>query len=254
MKIQKNILSLVLFISFVIFCSFYMSCLTEPLPASVQRATPIEIQTDYSFPLQGSANNVNITADFIPVGIIFVESEEVIDGLGNHKGKKITYEMFMREASILQAHEVININIDLNIKREKQNIQNRSVVVTTYSYTGTGLAIRYANASLKSTANSTEDLPESMIVREESGNSNAFKQFSSDAPASERRFTVSSINGNVSRDNGQNQWLTVRAGSIFSGDTNIRLGSTNSSVVFVERDKRFTIYGPRTGKIADLIE
>jgi len=100
-------------------------------------------KNDYSYPQSGVTNNVNIAAkDFKTLGVIFVNSVEVIDSQGNHTGSKITYEMFMREAVKLGADDVINMKIDVNIKTDKETTKT----ITTYSYTGTGLAIKYTDA------------------------------------------------------------------------------------------------------------
>jgi len=152
---------------FSLFSFFGFGCVIIPEPVQSTVALPAVIlveETSFSFPLPSNSNSVNISTDFMPVGIIFLTSEEVIDGLGNHSGSKITYEMFMREASKLQAHNVINLNIDVEIKAERKIIQNRQVIVTTYSYTGTGLAIRYTNSKLETITNSIDDLPDTMIV------------------------------------------------------------------------------------------
>ena len=132
-----------------------IGCVTQPAgdegmesPSPKPIIMPFIPQVDYSYPLGGSAYNVNIASkDFTPVGIIFLKSEETVDSRGNHTGSKITYEMFMREAERLGAHAVININIDVNYTQEKQQtFPSRMITITKYSYTGTGLAIRYTNA------------------------------------------------------------------------------------------------------------
>jgi len=106
-------------------------------------------RVDYSYPHDGITNNVSIAAkDFRSVGIVFVTSQEVIDSFGSHTGSKITYEMFMREAARLQADDVINIKIDINRKVEVQSVSGITRSITTYNYTGTGLAIRYTDAIL----------------------------------------------------------------------------------------------------------
>jgi len=104
-------------------------------------------QRNHSYPLTGNTNDVNIaTKDFSSVGIVFVRAVEVIDNQGNHTGSKITYRMFMEEAQKLQADDVINIKIDVNVRTEKQNIGVETRIVNTYTYSGTGLAIKYTGA------------------------------------------------------------------------------------------------------------
>lgn len=111
--------------------------------------TPESAKIDYSYPSEGVTNNVSIAGkDFESIGIIFVNSVEIIDTEGNHTGSKITYSMLMREAERLGADDVINIKIDVNKKEEKVKSASSGfeVFVTTYSYTGTGLAIKYTEA------------------------------------------------------------------------------------------------------------
>jgi len=138
------------------------TCSTSP-----NTATPQDVNNSY--PLMG-ANNVSITGkDFISVGIVFVNSVEVIDNQGGHTGSKITYEMFMREALKLEADDVINIKIDVNRKIDRQTItsstNNRSQpvtkIITTYTYTGIGLAIKYTEA-VENSSNISRDLSNAM--------------------------------------------------------------------------------------------
>ena len=150
-------------IGYILFSILFASCYSMP-SQSPHINDHIEIQTDISVPLQVSANKITINTDFVPVGIVFVTSTEVKDDLGNHTGSKITHEMFMREASKIQAHDIINIYIDVNIKRERKNIQNRSFMVTTYTYSGTGLAIKYSNTTLKIDTNRITDLNEIIVL------------------------------------------------------------------------------------------
>ena len=126
---------------------FGSTCSSSPAATASQ-------EVDNSYPLVGT-NNVSIAGkDFITVGIVFVNSAEVSDNLGNHTGSKITYEMFMREALKLEADDVINIKIDVNRKIDRETIKSSTdpkakpitKIITTYTYTGTGLAIKYTDA------------------------------------------------------------------------------------------------------------
>ena len=104
---------------------------------------PSASTNDYSYPDVGTRNDVS-AATFTPVGLVFVESIEIIDHRGNRSGSKITHEMFMREAANLKADDVINIRIDTHIKRETKE----KLTTTTISYTGIGLAIKYIDAMI----------------------------------------------------------------------------------------------------------
>ena len=104
---------------------------------------------DTTYPVSGSTNNAVLAVkDYQTVGIIFVESTEVIDGNGNHTGSKITYQMFMKEAQRLNADDVINIKIDINEVRDLIPSSDGvgTVQRVTYNYKGTALAIRYTGA------------------------------------------------------------------------------------------------------------
>ncbi|MCL2412199.1 MAG: hypothetical protein FWC97_11215 [Treponema sp.] len=118
---------------------------------------------NHSHPSGGIMNNVSELPlkDFEPIGIVFVEATEIIDSRRNHTGSKITHEMFMREAARLGAHDVINIRIDVNRRVERQGIW---LIVRTYTYTGTGLAIRFTDAIILSEEINARTIPPSSIV------------------------------------------------------------------------------------------
>lgn len=140
---MKKLISVMVFL---VIC--LISCETYPKYPTV----------NYSYPRDGVSNNADIvTKDFISLGVIFVNSVEIIDGDGNHTGSKITYEMLMREAVKLGADDVINIKIDVNQKEERQVSSNDDTVITvvTYSYTATGLAIKYTDAVVSGTGGGT---------------------------------------------------------------------------------------------------
>ena len=135
MKKRKKVIRHFVAVTVFVFCFMFGSCATARI--------------DHSYSLSGITQNINNLPlkDFVPVGIVFVNSTEVIDSLGNHTGSKITYEMFMREAARLQAHDVINIRIDVTRRVEQgQRVGGNVATVTTYIYTGTALAIRYTDA------------------------------------------------------------------------------------------------------------
>ena len=103
----------------------------------------------YAYPIEGNMINATIIPkDYEPRGIIFIESHEYISKYG-YRGSKITYDMIMREADKLDAHDVINIRIDVstNILRDRRYINGgyKNVRETQNKYTAVGLAIRYIN-------------------------------------------------------------------------------------------------------------
>jgi len=82
-----------------------------------------------------SANAQLAVKDYEARGIIFVNSQEIIDRLGGASGSKITYEMFMKEAVRLGADDAINLRVDV-----KRTVSADKTVI---DYTGTALAIKY---------------------------------------------------------------------------------------------------------------
>jgi len=146
---KKNLMKRVVIFLMVMYTMFTLSC------------TTISDIEDYSAPKLGITNNVNIaTKDFVTVGIIFVNSVEEIDDRGSHTGSKITHEMFMREAVKMNADDVINIKIDVNIKKEQKPDMFDLINNTIYSYTGTGLAIKYTGAVVNNNNNVVTELTE----------------------------------------------------------------------------------------------
>jgi len=261
MKLHKNFLHFINFLFFVGLPILCLGCISEPvLP---QRISSIDLETNITFPLQGSVNRVSISTEFLPVGIIFVTSTEVVDQLGNQSGSKITYEMFMREAEKIQAHEIININVDLNVKREKQIIQNRSVIVTTYTYTGTGLAIKYANASLEMAINSRDDLPNTMLIPNNFGNvinimeinnlDSSNNNIANNPISDNTRLTVINMTGTIWRSANRNASTRIKIGDVIIAGTKINMNST-ALVIFSDGINEFTITGRQSGKISNLIK
>ena len=121
------------------FSCMVVSCVTLGPPPEV----------NYALPRSGSVNNAVLAVkDYTPMGIIFVNSSEIVDIYGNRTGSQITYEMLMREAEKLEADDVINIRIDLNrVNHYERNANGVPIVTrTTYNYTATALAIKYTDA------------------------------------------------------------------------------------------------------------
>ena len=131
---------------------------------------------NYTYPHDGKANNANIVVkDYEPLGIIFVKSTEVVDGGGNHTGSKITYEMLMKEAQKLDAHDVINIRIDVNqIEEIVKDKNGYDVTRTTYNYTASALAIKYTTA-IQAEAKSSQDIGSTMLITKPEAKSSSSK-------------------------------------------------------------------------------
>jgi len=70
------------------------------------------------------------------------------------------------------------------------------------------------------------------------------------APRAES-YTVASITGRASRQDGSNGYVIIRAGEILPEDTVVRIDS--GSLVLTKDGKTFTLPSGRMGKIADLI-
>ena len=154
---------------------------TIPLILLASCNTIPDNNVNYSHSLNGTTNNVNIvTKDFESVGIVFVKSVETIDSLGNHTGSKITYEMFMREAAKMEADDVVNIRIDISQKKEKvvSPLDGSESLLTTYSYTGTALAIKYKTAVLKTEAgiNEKKDLSSTLVLPKDASGKEPFSR------------------------------------------------------------------------------
>jgi len=255
---KNKVLNLIRIMFFSLFFILGISCVSKPVKTIARSLPSIDTEINITLPLLGSARNVNITTDFVPIGIVFVNSTEVIDGLGNNTGSKITYEMFMREASRLQAHDVINISIDVNIKKERKIVLDRSVIVTTYSYTGSGLAIRYANAKLENKTNSIYDLPDNMIIQNNNNIVN-YEQIISEVPVSQSviaiddNLTVLSVNGSVWQRSERSRFTRVNVNDIIIANTIINI-NRNSSIILNDGITSYTLIGPQNGRIVDLIK
>jgi hypothetical protein len=151
MENRKRALHFISVTAFVIFIVLGLACATAPRASNATQEDNAEI-IDFTYPLEGITNSVKIAGkDFTPVGIVFLNSEEKIDSrLSAHTGSKITYEMFMREAARLGADDVINIKIDVRQERATVAVgegeSRKKTTITTFMYTGTGLAIKYTDA------------------------------------------------------------------------------------------------------------
>jgi uncharacterized protein YbjQ (UPF0145 family) len=162
MENRKRAMHFISGTAFVILIVLGLAC--SSVPRSAASAVPAEDKADvidFTYPLGGVTNSVKIAGkDFAPVGIVFVNSEEKIDSSTSsaHTGSKITYEMFMREAARLGADDVINIKIDVKQVRVTEGTGYSRKTITTFMYTGTGLAIKYTDAIVINEAISTQDL------------------------------------------------------------------------------------------------
>ena len=146
---MKKFLSIMILVTIV-----FMSCTTTTK------------NVNYSYPHDGYSNNASLAVkDYEPIGIIFLKSNEVVDGNGNHTGSKITYEMLMIEAAKLGADDVINIKIDVNQAEEKFSSNRIIITKTTYNYTATALAIKYTTAIAIESSSNKQQISNSMLIQ-----------------------------------------------------------------------------------------
>lgn len=102
---------------------------------------------------QGWSNYTDISAkDFNSLGIIFVESEitETIGVFGfthDTTGSSVTYKALMEEAQKLGADDVINVRIDQQRLGKKTIFTKIFGGTITTKYMGTGLAVKYKDAT-----------------------------------------------------------------------------------------------------------
>jgi len=146
------------FLGFVILLVFIFSSCTTNHPT-----------INYKYPHEGYYNNAALAVkDYEPVGIIIVKSSEIIDEEGYHTGSKITSEMLMLEAKKLDANDVINIKIDINIVEDFVEGRNGfEIHRTTYNYTATALAIKYTKAvTTGNTSNNYQNIGNKILSSE----------------------------------------------------------------------------------------
>jgi len=104
---------------------------------------------DYNYNTTGVSDNVTVVAkDFIPLGIVTVQTSEVhwCRPFGFKRGifgSKVTYSDLIQEAAKLEADDVINVRVDSVAEFRKGAFDWLTGWKKTYSYTGTGLAIKY---------------------------------------------------------------------------------------------------------------
>jgi len=88
--------------------------------------------------------------DFDPVGVVRVTSKEVfrVEPFGLKKsstGSKVTYDMLIAEAVKLDAHDIINVRIDVANKSSSSPFDFFTGSTKEIEYIGTALAIKYKN-------------------------------------------------------------------------------------------------------------
>ena len=88
--------------------------------------------------------------DFDPVGVVRVTSKEVfrVEPFGFKKsstGSKVTYDMLIAEAVKLDAHDIINVRIDVANKSSSSPFDFFTGSTKEIEYIGTALAIKYKN-------------------------------------------------------------------------------------------------------------
>ena len=91
-----------------------------------------------------------VVKDFTSLGIITVRATEIHQSgpFGFKKsvqGSKITFSDLMQEAAKLEADDIINVRIDMNVNYTQSIFDFFTGWTRTFSYTGTALAIKYTN-------------------------------------------------------------------------------------------------------------
>ena len=89
--------------------------------------------------------------DFESLGIITLETKEVVSVsplalYTEHTGSRVTYGALFAEAAKLKADDIINVRIDVKTEERTTVFDWLIGSTTTYTYTGTALAIKYTNA------------------------------------------------------------------------------------------------------------
>ena len=108
--------------------------------------------------------------DFDPVGVVRVTSKEVfrVEPFGLKKsstGSKVTYDMLIAEAVKLDAHDIINVRIDVANKSSSSPFDFFTGSTKEIEYIGTALAIKYKNPPEQAGRHSGARLGDSEMLR-----------------------------------------------------------------------------------------
>ncbi len=112
--------------------------------------------------------------DFQPVGIVRVTSKETFETspfyLNNSKtGSKVTYDMLIKEAVKLGAHDIINVRIDTVDKNSTHPFMFFTGGKKEIEYIGTALAIKYKDPVTAVGKNAGSRLGDEEMLRSGSG-------------------------------------------------------------------------------------
>jgi hypothetical protein len=109
------------------------------------------VNVDYTVPLAGKYVKAGVgVKDFEVIGMVLVESVELHKAgpLGIVKtveGEKVTYSDLMIEAARIEAHDIIDVRIDMNTGKPTTFAEWLIGWEKTFTYTGKALAIRYVD-------------------------------------------------------------------------------------------------------------
>jgi ABC-type glycerol-3-phosphate transport system substrate-binding protein len=106
---------------------------------------------NYTASMAGASDySTVVVKDFTSLGIITVRATEIHHSgpFGFQKsveGAKITFTDLMQEAAKLEADDIINVRIDMNVNYTKSVFDFFTGWTRTFTYTGTALAIKYTS-------------------------------------------------------------------------------------------------------------
>jgi hypothetical protein len=106
---------------------------------------------NYTASMAGASDySTVVVKDFTSLGIITVRATEIHHSgpFGFQKsveGSKITFADLMQEAAKLEADDIINVRIDMNVNYTESIFDFLTGWTRTFTYTGTALAIKYTN-------------------------------------------------------------------------------------------------------------
>jgi hypothetical protein len=105
--------------------------------------------TDVSTNRVGWSDYVDLAAkDFQSLGVVALKTQEVVSVsplhmVSDHTGSRVTYAALFDEASKLGADDITNVRIDMQVEQKTTPFDWLIGSKTTYTYTGTALAIKY---------------------------------------------------------------------------------------------------------------
>jgi hypothetical protein len=105
--------------------------------------------TDVSTNRVGWSDYVDMAVkDFQSLGVVTLKTQEVVAVsplhiVTEHTGSRITYAALFEEATKLGADDITNVRVDMQVEQKTTPFDWLIGTRTTYTYTGTALAIKY---------------------------------------------------------------------------------------------------------------